>query len=439
MESLPLDVLDRIPLDNLAQGALACTSTSFRDAIAALRCRRGVCIFERHARCFQSPRYQALETLLVKGPTQPLSTAPSPPPLAQVFPRLASLTLVYCRPFPSTFWDALFANAPALKSLVVRPVLYGMNYAATINSLMRLLRSEGAHRLDTLEIMGDGLVVWSRSFGVPPDTPMEQAYASNAAMKASPMIHFSGLRVLTITGRQFYPSLDAPLEKATLQEPWEDALLLDRMGPTARNTLKSLRYELSIDRLGAVRHLQTFTVLKHLDIAFVSLHIPRHFDAALQSLALLPPCLEDLHVNLGFMRFLGEDVVLDYDTSPLRHLARLRHLHFTVSYATPNCAPLFVNLLGTRAPTLDRVTLKATHGAADRLKEMRDRLCEDEFFEYEYNADLDRLHDRIKEVEDASRVPRADMETALERFPHATFCVRGFECEVPPDCRARLL
>ena len=430
MESLTADLVGLMRLDRASLGALACTSTTMRQTVADVWCSRGITIRERHLPCISHARFAGLRSLAVVGPSQPHTAAPTPAPVPRGMPSLHTLRLVHTRPYGPGFWATLFERAPALDSLEIHPVFYGVNYCDCLVGCMEMLRG-GADRLTSLVVRGDGLAWNGLAWGAREDgrkPPTFDAFNMNKVVAGMATVTFARLRDLTITGRQFFPSVDAPLVRATLEEAsnaTNATTMVHRLGPLARRHLESLVWSVPAAQLA----FPVLAALHTLDLSLRDLTHPPAFDAAMNTLSHVPASLTSLSLSLDFHYMSGEDPPLRFDVAPLAHLRGLHTLAVRLSFPTRDCGHLFSALLGLPPGTLRRVTLEAEGGPADRLKNVRDLMLEDEcdpeddqFWE---------LQEEIDELEHACKVPLLHLHAGAAAFPMAQFCVKGFQLTFP--------
>lgn len=431
---LPHDVVALMPLAQRDLAALACVSRGMRDTVTSVRCRRGIALPERWAHVLRREGYAGLVALCVVGPSQPPCTAPSPQPVQRPLPQLTSLRMRHCRPV-AAFWADTLRLAPRLTHVALEPWFSPATYRPILESCVALV-TEGARQLTRLEIRGRGMALWGWS-GAEPHTPVGQGFLMNDVLRRTD-VHMSALRHVEITGRQFFVGLDAPVQRAVLEEPDEaGSSMVERLGPCARRELRAL--DLSVPALKLPLRLD-FGALDTLHIRVRDIVSESSFARAVDALSHVPPTVTCLGLTLEFER-LDCDEELEYDRAPLAHASELRRLDLTVSFPTPGCADLLTGLLGC-TERVEHVRLEAAHAAAHHLVAARDAMYEDDDADPN-DEDMWDLEADIERLQDDAVVVWADVETALARFPRAAFEIHGgFEVRVPRPhprvtCRCR--
>ena len=414
MQTLPHDLLARLPLCQRSLARLARTCASLRDGVAAVWCGRGIHLHARHLACLRDDRYAPLRSLRVHGAFAG--------PLPRPFPALRRLRLERCRPVDDAFWARLARDTPELRSLSVRVQFEGGSYAATLRSLRALLDTLPAlwPRLEELQLHGEGIVLWrSRGRSCPgrrrPCSPLHDALAAVDEVAAMPPARLPpALARLEITGRQFCPPVDAPLLHARLDEPYDAGAegLAARLGPLARARLTSLVWSVP----AAVAPLPSLERLRDLDVRVVEIRTADALDAAIDALGTLPPTLERLRAELDFEHLADGPLLPRFDRAPLAGLPRLRALDLTLSFPTRNWGQLLDGLLGAPAACLEAASLTAEHGPAFTARQWRDYLLRDEGADPDDDS-IRELDWEIEEEERACAVPRERRDAALAAFP----------------------
>jgi hypothetical protein len=347
--------------------------------------------------------------------------APSPIPVPQSWPSLRSLKLRDARPYDPQFWNLVASRAPNLTSLVVHPVFHIPNYTVVLDSCARLVNSlDALPGLDTLEIRGTGI-----------------------ALSLTPCTctgRMSFVRHLTITGRQFYPHVDAPLDTAVLEEPEVAHVgIVEGLGLSAHG-MSQLAWSVPVATwLSAAPTLSRFAALTRLNVAIRTIRCPDSLALALDMLGRVPSSVTHLEISLEFERMSGDDPVLDFDVAPLEHLVNLQDLCVRLTCPTRGCGPLVSHLLGVPSSAsqhLRRARLHAQEGPADRLKRVRDAAYEEDEADPE-DSGMIELEEEIYAIEERAVVPTDFVLEALTRFPHTHFVMEGFRLD--DTCRhARL-
>lgn len=415
MESLPVDVLALMGLDMPSLAALACTSRTMRDSVADVMCRQGLALPEQYVvSALAHPRFGAMRSLCLNGPCRPHSMAASPVPVPRDWPCLRDLHLRACRPYDPQFWTLIATRAPNLARLVVEPVFHIPNYNVVMDSCDRMMRAlPSLPHLTTLSVCGTGLAL--------SQTPCEIEGRLPA------------IRHLTITGRQLYPRIDAPLDTAVLEESDVPCVgMVQGLGPSAHG-MSQLTWSVPIATwIPVAPTLSRFCCLTRLDVTVRNIRCVGSLGLALETLGHVPASLTHLAVSLEFGLLSGEDPFVDFDVAPLRHLGILKELAVCLTFPTQGCGPLVSHLLGVPAssPTssLQRATLRALHGPADRLKHVRDVAYDEEQADPE-DSEMILLEEEIEDIEANAVVPTDFVVEALTRFPHTHFVVDGFNLD----------
>lgn len=421
MDLLPTELVLALKLDAPSLAALACTSTRMHDLVSAVRCVQGVRVKEAHVHVLTHERYSELTSLHVAGAVVPYTTAPTPVPVPRPMPRLHTLHMrLGC--LPPGFWDAILARAPALSTLVLRPIFFTANYAAVIEACGETMRcASRLQHLTRLEMRGDGMVAWGNAW-YSHDSLIGRAVAAARRVHAAPAVSLPALTKLVVTGQQFVPAVDAPLEELVVEEPTcLDLRMVDRLSERSRRTLRSLRWLVPVHHTMAMPALPS---LRTLDMTIRSIRCATAFSRATESLARLPDTLTSLALKFEFPT-IHDDGALSYAVTPLAHLATLETLAITVTFPTPGCEALVRGLLGCASTRLRAVTLQALRGAAEGWRAVLDGMLVDEQADPDSEEVL-QLEREISELEQACCVPREAVWQLNERHPGARCIVRGF-------------
>lgn len=417
MERIPVDVVALLPLDKHGWGALAATSRAMRDLVARARCVRGVTLHERWARVLDRPAYRELASLCVLGPRQPCSASPSPPPLLRLMPCLRRLDLTCCRPPDAAFWACVVRHAPMLEALSANPVFFGATYASVLRSCAAMVRHMARlPNLARLELRGDGLTSCPRR---------EEAMAAAREVRDMEPVRLSFVKNLVITGRQFCPSIDAPLlESASIEESDDSsAPLVHRIV----GVLRALDWRAPPHKLPLPPR---FHALESLRVHVRDIRYEHTFASVIRDLEHLPATLVRLRLELDCQALNGEDPVLSYNVTPLRSMRLLQRLHVRVSFPSRGVGALVTGLLGAPPAPLRDAAIDALGGPADRLRNVA-MLMQDDGADPD-SDDLETIRREIADIEEACALRDEDVQAALHNYPGTCFVLRGF-----PGVRAR--
>ena len=415
MESLPCELVGRLPVDQGSLASLACASKSMRRAVTDAWTFRAVRLSEDHIGAMH--RLSARH-LVVTGPRRPGAppSRPSPAPVPRPSPALASLELRDARVYSDDFWTDVFAKAPALVEVVVHPVFFPDTFDMTLRSCFCLMRL-GCDRLERLEVRGSGYPLCFPS------------------VTTAPSFAFPRLVHLAVTGPQVCAGIDAPLlESAVLEEtnfmfrapnnrsPWA----VRRLSDHTKGAIKRLVWSTPVYKVPLP---PGFAALVDLDVAVRDIRTPYEFSQALASMRHVPPTVAHLRITLEFSTMRWDCCPLDYDVPVLAHLPALEVLEVVVSFPSPGVGGLVRTMLGARPRPLRRVSLRALGGPAESheslLREMHGDGVDPEASEVE---DLELV---IASVHLACMVPSADARAAMATFARAAVELRGLPTTHP--------
>lgn len=404
METVPPELLARMPLDCGDLAALAQTSKAMLEVVSAARCIRGVTVRHAFVGALNHPRYRTLTALCVKGPFVPRGRTP-PLAVPRPMPFLTSLHALDC--WPNAHWSTVVDHAPTLRELVVFPVFTAVNYPAALQSCLDLMTQ--AARLPSLwklEIRGTGSVVWGDGWNRVRGAGLS---GTRQAVLHAPPVSVTA-RHVAITGHQFFPALDGPFESAELEEPHDATMrMLDRLGGRARATLRDLTWSAPSFEVARKPFPPGLDALRRVRMRMADIRCPTEFQAVLEALQFLPPGLEDVHLFFDISKMAGTDPRLPLKMTPLAHLAPAS-LTIGMSFATRGSGDLLSKLLGARPDRLTKVTLRADTAPGDTLRAAA-RAARDK--SRETSAAIFRL-------EQACYVTDADKEAMLAAFPRVT-------------------
>ena len=403
LDSLPSEVLGRLPINQATLASAACVNTSLRRLVTGAWGYRHVFVAEKHLD--KVTRLGAL-AMTVTGPSGPCTLQPSPCPVPSATPTLRYLELTNARVYTLEFWARIFYNAPNLTDVVVHPLMLGDHFDESVLACYALMRL-GAHRLRRLEIRGIGFPLCRHS---------------SQHVLAAPLIHFPSLHTLVLTGRQLHPFVEAPcLLKAIVEETDTTPKVLYRMAGNRPSTLTTLEWTTPVDKLP----MPLMPALRSLDLAVRDIRTPSEFRKTLASLRALPATLTSLRVTRDFYSMMLECPLLEYGSEALDHLSELERLDIVVSFPTPRVGVLVRDLLGaSNIPALRRVSLHALAGPAQAHRTLRAEMSDDDADPEDPDvADLDLT---IASIEGSCRLPVEDIRACLRSLKHARLDIRGF-------------
>jgi len=416
LDSLPPEVLGRLPINQATLASVACVNTTLRKLVTGAWGYRHVHVAEKH---LDKVTGLGALALTVTGPSRPCTLQPSPCPVPTATTTLRYLELTHARVYTIEFWARIFFYAPNLTDVIVHPLMLGDHFDESVLACYALMRL-GADRLRRLEIRGIGFPLCRHS---------------SQHVLAAPLIHFPKLHTLVLTGRQLHPFLKAPhLLKAVVEETNTMPKVLYRMTGNTHNTLAFLEWTTPVDKLP----MPLMPALRALDLAVRDIRTPTEFRKTLASLRTVPATLTSLRVTLDFYSMMLECPLLEYESDSLTHLTELERLDIVVSFPTPRVGVLVRELLGaSNIPALRRVSLHALAGPTEAHRTLRAEMSDDDADPEDPDVvDLDLT---IASIEGSCRLPVEDIRACLRSLKHARLDIRGFvltatRCRIPRLC-----
>lgn len=324
----------------------ACTRW-LRAAMLDVLCRRGLVVWDRHARTiFTHECWAEVRRLTVRGVSRrlfhgPYVTVPLPSmPLA----RLDTLVLTHCRlPVGQPFWPAMFDACPVLADVRVTTDFFASEYASDVRHHMDLM-TLGVPRLKRLDVDGEWMVVYPVNAVA---AGQQDIYDAVMAVQALRPVKSSTLERVRMACRQAPITIDSTaLQSAVVHEPHEKPLVVSRMGAGSRESCHHLDWRASWEVFDAAA-LAPFRSLTHLTIRLEAGRAVR-VSRCLATMTNLPP-------TITHFRLVVDSWLMNYDDSrvewgePLAHLTRLRELDVEMKFPPSTVAVLLGRWMGAGA------------------------------------------------------------------------------------------